>query len=258
MILPYPKIKSINSDDDKRKQTGGIRVAVWKNNDHRCDVAIAVCGKENMRIRRFHSILRRDSSKSSSSLPLAIAVGLVTTSSIGGYYISRNSSFELPQLSHTQRTLSGLTRLGNLLTTVGVVCYDYVKIMKSQENVVRKSDPIREKIRVVRLEHEKLGLQLYQSKDQEERQKLQQEIKLIVDQLKKLSVKSPPIPPSSSLMVCRLSLQPPWKRIPHLRTLMLMKGVPSDFTNSVKRTVVFTSNWVNIWRSWITYFLWNL
>jgi hypothetical protein len=144
-----------------------------------------------MRIRRFHSILRRNHPNSSSSLPLAIAVGLVTTSSIGGYYISRSSStsFELPQaFNHTQRTLNGLTRLGNLITTVGIVCYDYLKIMKSQENVVKKSDPIREKIRVVRLEHEKLALQLYQSKNQEERERLQQEILLVVGQLKKLSV----------------------------------------------------------------------
>lgn len=117
---------------------------------------------------------------SSSTLPTVINSTTTIRTDLGGY----ESKF----IHDTVLLWNGLSRLHSLVSTVAVICYDYVKIMRQNKNVIRKSDPLREKIRLLRLEHEKLGLQYYHSTDSIERENLQIQIKGIVSQLKASSV----------------------------------------------------------------------
>jgi hypothetical protein len=61
--------------------------------------------------------------------------------------------------------------------------------MQDNKNLVRQSDPIREEIRLLRLEHERVGLHHSQAEDPKQKERLQSEIKSIVTQLKALSVR---------------------------------------------------------------------
>jgi hypothetical protein len=124
------------------------------------------------------SLLKTSIRLSSAALGLTVAGG-------GCYYAIADPKF----INKTQILLNGFSRLGNLVTTVSLICFDYFKTMQDNKNLVRQSDPIREEIRLLRLEHERVGLLHFQAEDPMQKERLQSEIKSIVTQLKALSVR---------------------------------------------------------------------
>ena len=118
---------------------------------------------------------------------------------------SRNSSstFTLPpyssfqessntSLQELQTTMKGLKRIYNLVSTVAVISYDYLQIINQNKGIIKPSDVAKEELTKLRLEHEKLGMKLHNSTNNEEKEKLQQEMKLLIQQLKETSVSSSP------------------------------------------------------------------
>jgi hypothetical protein len=116
----------------------------------------------------------------------SVALGLTAIGG-GSYYAITQTE---PKLLHkTQVLCNGLSRLGNLVSTVSLICIDYLKTMQLDKKLVRPSDPVREEIRITRIEHERVSILLYQTEDSEQRQILQNEINSIVTHLRELSVK---------------------------------------------------------------------
>lgn len=111
------------------------------------------------------------------SIPFATAIGILS-----------NAQTNNPAVNDARLTLKGLVRIGNLISTVGLLCVDYGMIVYDHRNVKKESDIVAQELKEARLQHEQISLRRHAANKDNEKD-LEQEVKNSILHLREIAVR---------------------------------------------------------------------